>query len=166
MPPITNTVTREEAKWARQQLGWSQKRLVERAADTGYELSLSKLKAFEAGYLRPAQKFLQDLREFLKAEGVDFRDFAPAIISTGGEGQEGQPDAGAQIARGRRSCFYLNSELSEDEADKWFDSIERNQEKIRELCETAVGYGSSKNSRIARRRNASTSCSICWPPIR
>jgi transcriptional regulator with XRE-family HTH domain len=139
MPPTTNTVTRDEAKWARQQLGWSQKRLVEKGAAANYEFSLSKLKAFEAGYLRPSKEFLQDLRGFLVAEGVDFADFAPSAPPAA---ESGEGNGGVAIARGRRSCFYLSSTLSEAEADKWFDAIERNQEQIRELCEITVGYES------------------------
>lgn len=135
MPPIT-TITREEAKWARQQLGWSQKRLVEKATAADYDFSLSKLKAFEAGYLRPSKEFLQELRDFLASEGVDFADFAPAAPAA----EPGEAAGAIAITRGRRSCFYLSSVLTEEEADKWFDAIERNQERIRELSELSVGY--------------------------
>ncbi len=126
----TVPITPAEAKWARQQLGLSQKQACERAEEGDYSFSLSRLKAFEAGYYRPSEEFAKDLLEYFKGEGVDFADFAPPIV------KEPNPDAkSVQVARGKRTCFYLSSSLTDEEADQWFEKIESNQERIRELCE-------------------------------
>jgi len=126
----SSQISAAQSKWARNSLSLSQMQVSRRAVHAGKQISLSRLKVFEAGYFRPSEEFARDLRELYESLGVDFRDFVPPAAPPE------SPAGGAPVPQvGRRSCFYLDAALCDAEAQRWFDAIEENQARMHDLYE-------------------------------
>lgn len=127
----TSQISAAQSKWARTSLGsLSQAEIAKLATKARKQISLSRLKVFEAGYFRPSEEFARDLRELYESLGVDFRDFVPPAAPA-----EPSPGGAPVPQVGRRSCFYLDAALCDAEAQRWFDAIEENQARMHDLYE-------------------------------
>lgn len=146
-----------ESRAARNYLGLSQAQAAEQS-----NLPAHKLKRFEAGNYVPDSQFLQDLREFLEAQGYNFHDenapgakarakgdvFAAGVLGkTGGSLEEtdgftsGTPGKLVRPQTANLQFMRITPALDSDQVDRVFDCIENNEAAIFDSANQPVSIG-------------------------
>ena len=118
-----------QARAARQSLGLSLKQISDATS-----INRSYCSMFENNKMPLAQKYQRALVDYFTSRGVDLDALVAAAPAPA-------PSA-AQLAQGMlRRCFYLSSDLPEAQYQRAIEQMEKNDERIAELLNAAVGRG-------------------------
>jgi len=132
-------ITAEQSRAARFQLGLTQANVIEESGLPGH-----KLKNFETGRFVPDMPFLEGLRDYYAAKGIDLaeptRDSATEKL--GSDAVEPQPSHGTAMVRPvSRMCFYVSDQLAPDAIDNILRRMDSNDERIAAILQSPVKAG-------------------------
>jgi transcriptional regulator with XRE-family HTH domain len=126
--PQNLPITKEQSKAARFQLGLSQSELI-----TQSELPGHKLKNFESGRYVPDMEFLEKLRDFYVAKGVDLSASAPPDTPVVGTSD----DAPAP----HHACFLVSETVSPQLLDQCLERMHANDKRIASILKKPLSTG-------------------------
>lgn len=137
--PNTLPVTAEQSRAARFQLGLTQADLIQESTLPGW-----KLKQFETGRFVPDVPFLENLRDFYTAKGIQFAESVTTTIQVKDEITP-LPAAGAtpaaSPASGASFPFFLCSDLTEAQGTAITERILENDERAAVLLNMPARRG-------------------------
>ncbi len=129
--PSKLPVTAEQSRAARFQLGLTQANVIEQG-----ELPGHKLKNFETGRFVPDMGFLQSLRKYYEARGIDFNEAVQTTADT-----PTQTHGVGIVAPMQTSRFVVDPALPLEEVDSILERMDSNDARIAELMNKAIQSG-------------------------
>lgn len=137
--PTTLPVTAEQSRAARFQLGLTQANVIEESSLPGH-----KLKNFETGRFVPDMPFLEGLRAYYAAKGIDFAEPTTdsAKENTGSDATDLQPSRGSAMVRPvSRMCFYISDQLTPEAVNEILGRMDANDDRIAAILQSPVKGG-------------------------
>lgn len=137
--PATLPITAEQSRAARFQLGLTQANVIEESALPGH-----KLKNFETGRFVPDMPFLEGLRDYYAAKGIDLAEPTrdSATEKPGSDAVEPQPSHGTAMVRPvSRMCFYISDQLAPESVNEILGRMDANDERIAAILQSPVKGG-------------------------